>query len=218
MEIVNPITGLYIFKNAMPNAKEIPARLEKLLSEDPDEIFKWNETNITFRKKDPGTRNCVDHKVNKFNFKFMKDTKKDLVLVWEETRDAILSCLKEYMNQYPNMTPLDYMESINFVKYEPGTYFKPHIDHGPSYSSVLSTVVYFNDNYEGGELRFLYFDDYTYVPEAGDIAIFPSNFMYLHEAKNVISGQKYCAVTMFDFNDLNHRAQLTPRIPAAKNY
>jgi len=218
MEILEPFLGLRIYKNAMPNPKDIPKRLEELLSVNPTEIFKWNDVAVSFRKKDHSVRNCVDHKVNKLSFKLMSEDKKDLELVWQETKDAIVVCLNEYMEQFVNTPPLNYMESINFIKYEPGAYFKSHVDHGPSYSSVVSCVVYFNDDFEGGELSFPYFDNYTYRPEAGDILFFPSNIMYLHEAKSVISGTKYSAVTMFDFNDINHRLQTGDRTPAVKNY
>lgn len=218
MENFSPIAGVYIYKNAMPNAIDVPERLEKLLGNNDHEIFKWNETNVGFMQRDTYNRNCLDHKVNKLTFKMMDDSKKDLETLWKETQEAILKCLNHYLTIYHNIPPIDYMESINYIKYEKDTYFKPHVDHGPSYTAVMSSVVYFNDNYEGGELKFKYFDDYMYKPSAGDIIIFPSSFLYLHESVNITSGTKYSAVTMFDYNDLNHRIQITPRIPAAKNY
>ena len=63
--------------------------------------------------------------------------------------------------------------------------------------------MYLNDEYEGGELFFPYFD-LKFKPEAGDIVLFPSTFIWAHAALPVESGLKYSAVTMFDYNDKNH--------------
>jgi predicted 2-oxoglutarate/Fe(II)-dependent dioxygenase YbiX len=63
--------------------------------------------------------------------------------------------------------------------------------------------MYLNDDYEGGELWFPYLD-LTFKAEAGDIVLFPSTYIFAHAAKPVISGTKYSAVTMFDYNDRNH--------------
>lgn len=64
--------------------------------------------------------------------------------------------------------------------------------------------MYLNDDYEGGELWFPLLD-LTIKPEAGDAVFFPSTYIYAHAAKQVTSGTKYAAVTMFDYNDRTHR-------------
>jgi predicted 2-oxoglutarate/Fe(II)-dependent dioxygenase YbiX len=98
---------------------------------------------------------------------------------------------------------MEYMEAINFIRYRENQHFQVHTDHGFSYTCTVSSVVYFNDDYEGGELWFPYLD-LTFKPEAGDIVMFPSTFIYAHAAKPVTSGTKYSGVTMFDYNDRNH--------------
>lgn len=64
--------------------------------------------------------------------------------------------------------------------------------------------MYLNDDYEGGELWFPHFD-YTYVPQYGDIVLFPSSWLFAHAALVVKSGIKYSAVTMFSYNDRAHQ-------------
>jgi predicted 2-oxoglutarate/Fe(II)-dependent dioxygenase YbiX len=92
-------------------------------------------------------------------------------------------------------------EAFNFVKYEgAGTHFRIHADHGPTYVTTISAVIYLNDNYEGGELWFPRFD-LTLKPKQGDIAIFPSTFIYEHASKEMIDGTKYAVVVMTDYND-----------------
>jgi predicted 2-oxoglutarate/Fe(II)-dependent dioxygenase YbiX len=98
---------------------------------------------------------------------------------------------------------MEYMEAINFIRYGENQHFQVHTDHGFSYTCTVSSVVYFNDDYEGGELWFPYLD-LTFKPEAGDIVMFPSTFIYAHAARPVTSGIKYSGVTMFDYNDRNH--------------
>ena len=49
-----------------------------------------------------------------------------------------------------------------------------------------SMLLYLNDDFEGS-LRFEFFN-FTYQPRKGDLLIFPSNCLYLHEARKVEEG------------------------------
>lgn len=98
---------------------------------------------------------------------------------------------------------MNYMEAINFVRYQPGDHFAVHADHGFSYICTVSSIVYLNDNYSGGELFFPYMD-IKWKPEAGDMVFFPSTYIYAHASLPVTEGVKYSAVTMFDYNDDAH--------------
>ena len=57
-----------------------------------------------------------------------------------------------------------------------------------------SLLLYLNDDFRGGEVEFTYFN-YTFEPKKGDLLIFPSNYLYLHEAKKVESGVRYVIVS-----------------------
>ena len=63
-------------------------------------------------------------------------------------------------------------------------------EHIPRFLAEYSTMVYLNDDYDGGELNF---PDYSLKikPKKGDIITFPTNAMYLHEVKKVTSGVRY---------------------------
>ena len=78
---------------------------------------------------------------------------------------------------------------LSILKYSNAGYLPQHQDQGVS-SRVLSTVGYLNDNYSGGEIHFPYVD-VTVKPEAGSVIFFPSNFIYVHEVRPMISGVRY---------------------------
>lgn len=78
---------------------------------------------------------------------------------------------------------------VNMLRYESGGFLPAHQDHGIS-SRVLSVVSYFNDDYEGGEIEFQN-SDIILEPDPGSIVFFPSNFLYVHEVKEITYGTRY---------------------------
>lgn len=85
-----------------------------------------------------------------------------------------------------------------------GSFMHPHVDivgyvqkegenvpdHLNKWSGHLSSVIYLNDDYEGGEL---YFPDHgiEIKPEAGDFMTWPGNGWYQHGVKEVSGGVRY---------------------------
>lgn len=112
---------------------------------------------------------------------------------------------KECVDDYNYMHNLDinFWEWTNIVKYTPGEYFNEHSDHGWSYVSTVSLVGYPNDDYTGGSLYFPKLS-LNVKPEAGDLYIFPSSYLFSHVALPVVEGTKYCFATMLDYNDDAH--------------
>lgn len=106
-----------------------------------------------------------------------------------------------------NITNLRYWEAFNFVRYRQGQHFQTHHDHGYSYNCTVSLVAYINDDYEGGGLYFP-IQDIHVKPTAGDLYVFPSNFMYPHRAMPVTSGTKYSIVTMLDYSAKYHTPEM----------
>lgn len=89
---------------------------------------------------------------------------------------------------------------IRFNRYTPTTQMKLHCDHihdifdgerkGVPILTVLGSL---NDDYEGGELIIL--GDQKIDLCAGSVVVFPSNFMFPHEVKQVKSGIRYSYVS-----------------------
>src|SRR6202000_3054391 len=79
----------------------------------------------------------------------------------------------------PSMGPLRLVglnDRLRMYRYSPGQRFVPHMDHWyqPSKTQItLHTIlVYFNDNFEGGETAFQEQLDQVVTPRSGMVAIF----------------------------------------------
>ena len=151
----------------------------------------------------PEYRDCVDFKFKKTDIQNDKsEASTQLQGIWQDCYDRQKLAVEDYCKRF-NINNLRYWEAFNYIKYEPGQHFMEHHDHGFSYNCTLSLVAYINDDFEGGEL-FFRLQGLTYIPKAGDVVLFPSNFMYPHQAKVVHSGTKYSLVTMLDYSEKYH--------------
>jgi hypothetical protein len=199
--IGDPKLGMLVYKNALPEDLEIISRLEKTIGNSTTAPFMWMEALVGHAQKMPEYRDCVDCKIGDIHLKHLPPQYEELRNVYNDTATAIKNCMSNYQSRY-NIN-MQYMEAINFIRYSAGQHFQVHTDHGFSYTCTVSSVVYMNDDYDGGELWFPYLD-ISYKASAGDIVLFPSTYIYAHAAKPVTKGTKYSAVTMFDYNDRNH--------------
>ena len=82
--------------------------------------------------------------------------------------------------------------------YETGGFMKEHIDnihhsHGQKTGYPhLTSLIFLNDDYEGGEFTLC---GESLDKKKGSAVVFPSNFMFPHEVKKVISGIRYSIMT-----------------------
>lgn len=194
--------GIVVFKNTISQKDNIVSKLESSLSNSSDPFFSWKEALVGEGQKMPEYRDCVDFKISKRYVPHFPPQYSELSEVVDLVESKLNENLKFYQQNYNiNMT---YMEAINFVRYGPNQHFAVHSDHGFSYICTVSSIVYLNDDYEGGELWFPYLD-IKWKPEMGDMVFFPSTYLYAHASLPVTSGTKYSAVTMFDYNDDAHQ-------------
>jgi hypothetical protein len=94
--------------------------------------------------------------------------------------------------------------SIDFLHYPNGTHYWPHIDgqyvegtfvRRSNINRDITCVAYLNDDYQGGEVYFPFFD-IEKKPAAGDILMYPGSWQYLHGVKKV-EGVRYAIVVWF---------------------
>lgn len=203
--VENPGLGLNIYRNVF--SQDDSSRYINILESNLDgsKGYSWSAaqvTNSTVPIK--RARDCVDFRYKKENLGPRNERNAELLDLHEEIYQKLKFCIDNYA-QYWGINVV-YYEAFNFVKYEgEGTHFNIHADHGPAYNCTVSAVIYINDDYEGGELKFPRLDNLVYKPKVGDIAVFPSNYIYEHASLPMVSGTKYCVVIMTDINDLSHK-------------
>jgi predicted 2-oxoglutarate/Fe(II)-dependent dioxygenase YbiX len=103
-----------------------------------------------------------------------------------------------------NFGACEYFETPYLLRYKVGGKYGIHADseiYDPEKRLFyrvadrdVSVLIYLNDDFEGGELTFNRLN-YSYHPTAGDLVLFPSTNLYLHQAQQVTRGTKYALVS-----------------------
>lgn len=195
-------SGIFVYHDVLPKDLDIVNRLEEVVS-DSDNHYNYSEAMVGYGMKMPEYRDCFDLKFKKTDIEHdNSEASIKLQGLWEDVHYRKLQAVKDYTERH-NIGELRYWEALNFVKYGPGQHFQEHTDHGFSYNCVVSMVGYVNDDYDGGEI-FFRMQNIKVKPKAGDLFVFPSNFMYPHRAMPVHSGTKYSIVTMLDYSEKFH--------------
>ena len=115
----------------------------------------------------------------------------------------IKSKLAEVDKSYKEIFPYVATKKINqidLLKYEANTYdagYKYHCDSGPGcMNRTLSISICLNNDFIGGDFRFKIDNkEHIYTQNEGDCIVFPSNFMFPHEVKEVTKGKRYSIMT-----------------------
>jgi predicted 2-oxoglutarate/Fe(II)-dependent dioxygenase YbiX len=120
----------------------------------------------------------------------------------------IFKCAAEAIKAYRKIfldCHIDNDYGYSLLRYHTGCFYKSHVDSAANAPRAVSCSFVLNDDYEGGEIQFPRLDGYVHKPKVGDIAIFPSNYIYEHASLQIKSGIKYCVVVMTDINKLGHK-------------
>lgn len=201
-EEVAPGSGIWVYRDVLPQSMNIVERLESVL-DSTDNDYQYEEAMVGYQMRMPEYRDCVDFKYKKSDIiNDVSPSGLKLHSLADDTVHRQMQVVKDYTRRY-NIGELRYWEATNYIRYRKGQHFQEHHDHGYSYNCVVSLVSFPNDDYEGGELYFR-LQNVTVKARAGDTYIFPSNFMYPHRAMPVTSGTKYSMVTMLDYSDKFH--------------
>lgn len=107
--------------------------------------------------------------------------------------ELITSAVKSYKNTFKIEEEIKDAESYGLLRYAVGEKYDQHYDGGTESARSISVLIYLNDDYEGGEIEFPFFN-LKIKPKAGTLMLFPSNYAYSHIAHPVISGTKYVIV------------------------
>jgi hypothetical protein len=193
--------GIVAYKNAIKKEWNMIERLEKSLGNETKQ-FKWRGSRVGYFQTDNESRNCQDFIYTKEILGERNDDNSDLMDMHDLVHSSIRECLDDYQTMFA--VNVKFIGAFNMVKYGPGEKFTVHTDDGEPYRCTVSTVGYINDDYQGGELYFDKFD-LNIKPDAGDLILFPSSYIYSHASVPVESGIKYAIVCMTDWSDYAHR-------------
>lgn len=215
MTVHNPALGINVYRGAFrpDQSNKFIEILESHLNGQTQ--WHWNGAHVTTSEEvDLEARNAKDFKFNSVGLGPRTEENAQLYDMHNQVFQTVKACVDDY-GRYWGVGISSY-EAFNFVKYEgAGTHFKIHADHGPTYVTTVSIVVYLNDDYEGGEIWFPRFD-LTHKPKAGDVVVFPSTYIYEHASQDMVSGTKYSVVIMSDYNDRDNVNQRVPQ--TVQNY
>jgi hypothetical protein len=142
----------------------------------------------------------------------------DQIKLKNKIEDAFSESFKDYLSDWENQDWPKHVDSLynlmkgeveilrhNVVKDEEYS-IGLHTDSNvlryalPEVQSIITQILYLNDDYEGGELELISTLNnklITYKPKAGDIVIMPSGFPYLHSAKAVTDGNHKIIIRLF---------------------
>ena len=118
-------------------------------------------------------------------------------------KDILKKCrsykISHKFNYYPDIN-VSSSTPFRLNRYLTGGWMQRHIDniahsHGQEYGFPhITSLLFLNDNYEGG--NFILCDgEFEKKPNQGSCVVFPSNFMYPHEVKEVTKGTRYSVMT-----------------------
>ena len=126
---------------------------------------------------------------------------------------GLYRCLIRYIDVFPMIVNTLWWKNRGHVlKYVPGASLGIHNDNDTNYRvwnnqrhftqrevamyQVVNAIIYFNDDYEGGEFYFPYLD-LSLKPKPGDIVFFPANYVGTHAVTQVTSGHRYTYLAQF---------------------
>lgn len=189
---------IYYYKNLFSDVDRVLDVLIKTKTDDNSEIMTpWVPWTSSDNQSDLyGETRTGEHQKRTVN------SSEDFELL--EVRDLINNIILECTNNYSKITGVEVGTSDLFrvAKYNSGKGMGSHIDNDYDENSenfeapTISTVLYLNDNYNGGELYFRE-QNIAIKPKAGSLLIFPSKKPYFHEALAISGGEKYMCTNFF---------------------
>lgn len=164
--------------NSADNIKVIPNFLTK---EEIDYLMSDLETrpSISFVSQ-------KDHEGNPLTYMHQFNGVKDITNIIGKCRDQICELYGIEKERIRAKEP-----HLSVVKWTEGTYLKLHVDDlGYVTDNHLPVLIYLNNDYEGGEIKFE-MHNLSIKPNVGDFIVFPGNLHYPHEVTKVLSGTRY---------------------------
>jgi hypothetical protein len=126
-----------------------------------------------------------NHRV--FSSNKIRQKNPNLLNLMVNIRDRASSIIKELSGVEKKL----YSNGLAIVRWEEGSFQPPHADQPGGYEyREFGSVLYLNDNYEGGNI---YFPQYgiDLKPSAGTYAFFPGDIKHLHGVSKIKKNVRY---------------------------
>ena len=117
--------------------------------------------------------------------------------LYEPLKKCFVNAINMYITDHPYFS-VQHLTDFRINRYSEGGFMSKHYDsihhsHGQHYGYPHATVLlYLNDDYEGGSFTVA---AKTLKPKARSAVVFPSNFMFPHEAEVVTKGTRWSIVS-----------------------
>lgn len=203
LEAIEIYPNILVYKNMFKDISKSYKVLTDSLIETEDRVFSpWTQWSIFGDYLNPIIPGfSMSEKFgNLKNIEASTQVQKDQKTFGVEMMENFHLVTEDYIKRYNididlNETSLDeYGQAIPTWRWTGGTIGKYHVSsedekvgmryhsdyireqgYAPGYKFVITCTIYFNDNYEGGEVDFAMGDKLVkYKPEAGDLLVFPS--------------------------------------------
>lgn len=190
--IDNLPNGVMYIEKAIPNVNEILEHFKNTNNLAVSDWDSWRDDNC---KKIYGKTKSFYQ--DYFNEKYCDE--KTLSYI-NQVLDSIDKYCNMYSKEYGVTSPRNKEKNFAISHYVPGddSFLRPHIDTPENFvGEEHSILIYWNDDYEGGELIFNKFD-LEIKPKSGDMFIFSSTDKDLvHSTNEVTKGIKYFTIKMW---------------------
>jgi predicted 2-oxoglutarate/Fe(II)-dependent dioxygenase YbiX len=192
-DFFEPAPGVAIYPKLLPEALELLEVLKNNYSVDNNlPLANWEDWY-------PGDNkgSIIYGKECKINPKHLVDINSPEYLkvqnVIDTLNEAFVVATEDYMERNGISKEKTYPVEPSFHRYYEGGIMPSHVDQmgeNQNPRPLLTTTIYLNDDYVGGDLVFDSFG-VEYKPTAGSVVIFPSGEPYYHTSKLITSGDKY---------------------------
>lgn len=154
-----------------------------------DAVVIWEYAKLNDSKSTEFGNHEKEFTVNIFN-DGSENTQKIRQLVTEYGKKVYDLALETYGGEFKPFEPA----TSHIARFEPGKGMHEHFD--ASRPNDIATLIYINDDYDGGEIYFPEYD-ISHKPKMGDLLMFPDNPRYIHGVKPVLNGIRYTTPRWF---------------------
>lgn len=126
---------------------------------------------------------------------------------FRQIRDRVIAVVHMALEERLGPQPPLFADLVNFARWPPGYDLHPHADSEnpggaphPFPWRDFASVIYLNEDYEGGAIYFPNLD-IELKPQPGTLIIFPGTLRYLHGIRPVISGMRHTIASFITFDE-----------------